>query len=235
MSGFITQMLSNSEADKDAAMQEAEEFGKREGGGAAARAGFYATLTEWAQDGRIDVSDDVIMWDKFAKGAAAGAAIIGGVKLAEDKDDVRKVRVSECRQFIKLGGLLKSHRTNGVEVLDRALTIIRAAKAEGRLKSKATDAMIAVARAQNNDPANTLDDDTIEEKIQPKPENQKKEEDRLEKIRLELFAIAKAFGDSDEVLASAGLVQQRIQFLGGTSKQKAAAKALAKKQAKGTV
>jgi len=228
-------VLTNSEHDKAAVMQEAEDFGRREGAGAAARAAFYTTLVEWAQDARIEVVDADDMWRKFAHGAGAGSSMIGGTKLVEATDDVTKVRVSECRQFIKMGALKKSHRTDGVEVLDRAMVIIKQAKLDGTLKMKPTDAMIAVARAQNNDPGNPLDDGTIEAKIHPAAGNEKKEEDRLETVRVELERIEKKFGATDDVSAARALVAQRIQALGGTSKAKAAAKALAKKQAKGKV
>lgn len=226
---------SNSDADKQAVMKEAEDFGRREGGGAAARAAFYNTLTEWSQDDRLDVTDDADMWAKYSRGAAAGASMIGGTRTSEGNEDVTKVRISECRSFIKLGGLLKSHRTNGVEVLDNALKIIRQTKLDGDLKMKPTDAMLAVARAQCDDPGNPLDDDTIRRKIQPKPENEKTEADRLYKVGVELEAIIKKFGDSDEVNAARALTEQRINALGGTSAQIRAAKALAKKQAKGKV
>ena len=157
--------LSNSAADLEAALQAAEDYGHREGSGSAARAGFYYTLTEQAKDKRLDVSNDGQSWDRFHKGASAGSSMIGGIKLGKNPEEVRKVRVSECRQFLKLGGL---PYVDGVEVLGRAMRIIKQAKLEGRLKSKATDAMLAVARAQNNDPNNVLEDETIEIVIQPK-------------------------------------------------------------------
>ena len=95
--------ISNSQIDKEAALQEAEEFGQREGSGSAARAGFYYTLTEQAKDKRLDVADDGQSWDRFHKGAANGSSMVGGIKLGKNPEEVRKVRVSECRQFLKLG------------------------------------------------------------------------------------------------------------------------------------
>jgi hypothetical protein len=236
MTGMLQYVLSNSEADKKAVMQEAEDFGRREGNGVAARAAFYANLTEWAQEKRIEVTDADEMWLKYAQGASAGASIIGGTRLTDENADVLKVRVSECRQFIKLGWLMHTHRhTNGVEVLDRAMVIIKQAKLDNTLKMKPTDAMIAVAREQNKDGANPLDDDTIERKIHPSQDNEKKEEDRLESVRIELERIEKKFGRSNDVAAAQACVAARIKALGGTSSAKRAAKALAKKQAKGQV
>ena len=217
--------LSNSEADKQAALQEAEEYGQREGSGSAARAGFYYTLTEQAKDKRLDVTNDAEVWDRFHGGAARGASMIGGLKLASKPEETRKVRVSECRQFLKLGGL---PYVDGVEVLGRAMAIIRQAKLESRLASKATDAMLAVARAQNNDPNNPLEDAMIEVVIQPKEGKDKVEADALEGVRLRLEAIIKKFGESDETNDAVGYIQKRIDDLGGTSRAKKAAKRVKK-------
>ena len=230
MTGSMT--MTNSEADKAAALADAEEFGRREGGGAAARAGFYVTLTEIAKAKRGDVADAEEFWDRYAKGASQGAAMIGGVKGSTNPEDTRKVRVSECRQFLKLGGL---PYVDGCEVLDRSMKIIKQAKLDGRLKGKATDAMIAVARAQNDDPGNALDDETIEFRIQPKEGAEKVEADALEQVRTKLEAIVKKFEESDEVNDAIAYVAKRISDLGGTSRAQKAARSAAKKAAKGQV
>jgi len=230
----MNNVLSNSEAEKLAVLQECEDFGQREGSGAAARANFYVRLTELSKGKGIDVSNAEECWDRFDKGASRGASIIGGIKAAgttSDPNDTRKVRVSECRQFLKLGGQIY---VDGVEVLDRAVAIIKKARLEGRLKAKATDAMIAVARAQNNDEQNPLDDQTIEIVIQPKEGAEKVEADALEAVRVTLEKISKKFEESDEVNDAIGYVQKRIDALGGTSKQqKARASAAALKAAAG--
>src|SRR5262245_59057342 len=137
---------SNSGPDKAQALTDAYEMGKREGGGAAARANFYSTLVLWAKERRIDVDNAEEMWDQFDKGGAAGAAMVGGLKQSTNPTDTRKVRVSETRQFIKLGGNVY---VDGCAVMDRAIAIIKKARLEGRVKSKPTDCMINVARAQN--------------------------------------------------------------------------------------
>lgn len=219
---------SNSAPDKAAALDEAEQFGQREGSGSAARAGFYYQLTEFSMDKRLDVADAPDVWDRFHKGAAKGAAMIGGVKVSNNPEDTRKVRISECRQFLKLGGLAQ---VNGVEVLSRAMGIIKTAKLEGRLKSKATDAMINVARAQCEDPQNALEDETIEDKIQPKVGADKVEADALEAVAVRLGQIAKKFEGSDEVSEAIRQIETRIQTLGGTTRaQRAKAKAKKKKK-----
>lgn len=232
MVGMMTMMLSNSAQDKAAALAEAEEFGKREGGGAAARAGFYVTLTEVAKAKRGDVADAEQFWDSYAKGASLGASMIGGLKQSTNPEDTRKVRVSECRQFLKLGGL---PYVDGCEVLDRGMRIIKQAKLDGRLKGKATDAMIALARAQNDDPGNALDDETIETKIQPKEGAEKVEADALEQVRVKLEGIVKKFEESDEVNDAIAYVAKRISDLGGTTRAQKAARSAAKKAAKGQV
>jgi hypothetical protein len=225
MTGSMTMMLSNSAADLEAALQAAEDFGQREGSGSAARAGFYYTLTEQSKDKRLDVSNDAQCWDRFHRGASNGSSMIGGLKLGTKPEDTRKVRISECRQFLKLGGL---PYVDGVEVLGRAMKIIKQAKIDGRLKSKPTDAMLSVARAQNNDPNNPLEDETIEIVIQPKEGKDKVEADALEGVRLRLEAIIKRFGESDETNDAVGYVQKRIDDLGGTSRAKKAAKRVKK-------
>lgn len=230
MTGSLAYVLSNSEADKQAALQEAEDFGRREGGGAAARAGFYYTLTEQAKAKRVDVTDAEQAWDRYHKGAAAGASMIGGIKEATNPEDTRKVRVSEVRQFLKLGGLTQ---VDGLEVLSRAMVIIKQTKLDGNLKMKPTDAMIAVARAQNDDPANPLEDETIDIKIQPKEGPDKVEADALEVVRVSLEKVIKRFEESDEVNNAIAYVTKRISDLGGTTRAQRAAASLAKKQAKG--
>lgn len=219
---------SNSQVDKAAALQDAYDMGKREGGGATARANFYITLVEWAKDRRIDVSNAEEMWDNFDKGAAAGAAMIGGMKHVDDEkaNDVRKVRVSETRQFIKMGGIVYIDPT---EVMDRAMAIIKKARLEGRVVRKATDCMINVARAQNNDEQNALEDDAIEAAIADKVPAERSEADMLGKVFEALEKIEKKHGESDEVTSAMGYVQKRIDDLGGTSKQQ---KAKAKLQRK---
>jgi hypothetical protein len=218
----------NSIADKQAALTDAYEFGKKEGNGASARAGFYLNLVAFAKDKRLDVSNSEEVWDQYDKGAAAGAAMIGGVKASENPTDTRKVRISECRQFLKMGGIVY---IDPVEVMDRAFAIIKKQRLDGRLKSKPTDAMLAVARAQNNDEQNPLDDQTIEFCIQPKVGADKVEEDALARISKDLEAVIKKFGESEEVTDAIAYVDKRIQDLGGTTKQKRSAAALAKKQA----
>jgi hypothetical protein len=232
MTGSLHYVLSNSDADRQAALQEAEEYGRKEGGGAAARAGFYYDLVEKAKDKRFDVADAPSAWDRYDKGAAVGASMIGGIKAATDDTksaDVRKVRVSECRQFLKMGGIVY---IDPVEVMGRACAIIKRQRLDGTLRCKPTDAMIAVARAQCNDEQNPLEDETIEAVIQPKVANEKQEEDRLDKIRIELEAVVKKFGESDELNNAIAYVQKRIDDLGGTTRAKKAAAAMHKKKGK---
>lgn len=217
------------DAAKDAALKEAEDYGRREGGGSTARAGFYYSLVEKAKEKLADVADAEQYWDRYDKGCALGASMIGGMKQPNNESETRKVRVSECRQFLKMGGL---PYVDGVEVMGRAMSIIKRARQDGRLKMKPTDAMIATARAQNDDAMNPLDGETIELKIQPKVANEKREEDRLDKVREELEKIARKFGDSDETNNAIAYVQKRIDDLGGTTAQKRAAAALANSQAK---
>lgn len=218
----------NSALDKQAALDEAFEMGKREGNGASARAAFYMTLVVMAKDKRLDVTHSEEVWDQFDKGASAGASMIGGIKHVENVSDARKVRVSECRQFLKMGGIAY---IDPVEVMDRAVAIIKKARSDGRVKSKATDCMINVARAQNNDEQNSLDDGTIEVVIQPKVGVDKVEADALSSISKELEKVIKTFGESEETNDALAYIDKRIADLGGTSAQKRTAAALAKKQA----
>jgi len=220
--------LSNSAPDKQAALTEAYEMGKREGNGASARAAFYTSLVAQAKDKRLDVSNAAEAWDQFDKGAQAGAAIVGGMKASTNPGDVRKVRISEVRQFLKMGGI---NYIDPVEVMDRAVAIIKKARLEGRLKSKPTDAMLNVARAQNDDEQNPLDDQTIELAIQPKVGVDTLEEDAIAKVMNDLEKIVKKYGESDEVTDAIAYLDKRVQDLGGTTKQKRSAAALAKKQA----
>jgi len=220
----------NSVVDKSAALKDAYDMGKREGGGAAARAAFYTTLVQWAKEKRIDVSNSEEMWDNFDKGAAAGAAMVGGLKASAKPEETRKVRVSETRQFIKMGG---NPYIDGCEVMDRAMAIIKKARLEGRVKSKPTDCMLNVARAQNKDEQNPLDDDTIEAVIQPESTPDKIEADMLARVIIELDRTMKKHGESDDVLSARACVEQRIQALGGTTKSRKAAAAIAAKKGSG--
>jgi len=211
---------SNSAADKAAALQDAYEMGKREGGGSVARANFYITLIQWAKEKRIDVGDTEAMWDGFDKGASAGAVMIGGTKHSKDPTQTRKVRLSETRQFIKMGD---NHYIDACEVMDRAMAIIKKARLDGRLTSKPTDAMLNVARAQNKDQMNPLDDATIEAVMYPKSTPDKLEADMLMRVYLELEKITKKHEDSNEVTAAKAEILARISDLGGTTKQQKAA------------
>jgi|SRR5262245_33430028 len=224
----MSNVPSNSAVDKAAALQDAYDMGKREGGGAAARASFYVTLVQWAKEKRIDVSNTEEMWDNFDKGASAGASMVGGIKKAKNPEDVIKVRRSETRQFIKMGGI---PYIDPCEVMDRAMAIIKKARLEGRVTRKATDCMLNVARAQNNDEQNALDDDTIEMAIADRTPEDKSEADMLGRVLVELDRIVKKHEESDDVLAARAHVEQRISDLGGTTKQQkaAAAKARARK------
>lgn len=218
---------SNSIADKQAALTEAYETGRKEGNGASARAHFYSTLVAYAKEKRLDVSNSAEVWDQFDKGAAAGAALIGGLKQSANPEDTRKVRVSEVRQFLKMGGI---PYIDPVDVMDRSVAIIKKARLEGRLKSKPTDAMLNVARAQNNDEQNALDDQTIELVIQPTAGEDKVEADALYPLMTGLEKVMKKFGESEEITDAIAYVDKRIGDLGGTTKQKRSAAALAKKQ-----
>lgn len=220
-------VASNSALDKQAALDDAEAMGKKEGSGASARVHFYTTLVSWAKDKRVDVSNAEELWDSYDRGAAAAAAMIGGVKHVDNPTDTRKVRVSETRQFLKMGGI---PYIDPVEVMDRGMAIIKKARQEGRIKAKATDCMIAVARAQNNDEQNPLDDQTIELVIQPKVGAEKSEADALAAVLKELEKITAKYNESDEVNDAMAYVTKRIDDLGGTSKQKKAQAALLAKQ-----
>ena len=235
MTGSLHMVLSNSAADKEAAFKELEDYGMREGQGAAARAGFYYNLVNKARPSQdrmpLDVSDAPVSWDRYAAQSAKGASMIGGMKHVEDDkkaDSIRKVRVSETRQFLTMAG---QPNVAGVEGMGRAMAIIKRKRMDGTLEMKPTDAMIAVARAQCNDEQNPLDDATIEIAIQPKEANEKTEADRLDKVRLELEAIEKKFGESDDVATARACVEQRIGDLGGTTKTRKAAAAAARKAA----
>jgi hypothetical protein len=210
---------SNSAIDKQAALDDAYAMGKREGGGATARANFYETLVAWSKDRRIDVSNSEEMWDSFDKGAVSGSAMIGGLKASAKPEETRKVRVSETRQFIKMGG---NPYIDPCEVLDRAMGIIKQQRQAGLVKRKATDCMINVARAQNNDEQNALANDAIERAIADKVDDEKSEADMLGRIAIDLEKVIKKHGESDEVLDALAYVTKRIDNLGGTTKQQKA-------------
>ena len=205
---------SNSAVDRAAALQAAEDFGNREGSGSAARAGFYYDLTEMSKGKRLDVADAPDVWDRFHEGAKKGASMIGGVKQSSNPTDTRKVRVSETRLFLKLGALTQ---VDGLDVLSRAVAIIKAAKQAGDLSCKATDAMINVARAQCDDPNNTFEDDDISRTMKPKESPDKDEPRMLNDVCKKLEAIMKKFGEeSDEVLNAIQELENRIVACGGT-------------------
>jgi hypothetical protein len=228
--------ISNSEADKEAKFKKYEDYGQREGNGAAARPGFFYDLVCDARPNQdtisLDVSDAEISWDRYARASARGASMIGGMKSpANDQaaKDSRDVRISETRTFIKMGSIAY---VDAVEVMDRAMKRIKQERQDGTLKCKPTDAMLAVAREQCKPAWQSvpLDDATIEQVIQPKVANEKKEEDRLDKIREELERITKKFGETDEINNAIAYVQKRIDDLGGTTRAKRAQASLNKKR-----
>ena len=227
---------SNSQADKEARFKQFEDYGNREGAGAAARPGFFYDLVCSARPSQehipLDVSDAETSWDRYAKASARGASMIGGIKQASSDQaakDSRDVRISETRTFLKMGSIAY---VDAVEVMSRAMERIKRERLDGTLKCKPTDAMLAVAREQCKPAWQSvpLDDETIATVIQPKVANEKKEEDRLDKIREELERIVKKFGETDEVNNAIAYVTKRIDDLGGTTRAKRAQASLNKKR-----
>ena len=229
-------MTSNSEADKEARFKQFEDYGNREGAGAAARPGFFYDLVCSARPSQdhipLDVFDAETSWDRYARASAKGASMIGGMKSpANDQaaKDSRDVRISETRTFLKMGSIAY---VDAVEVMSRAMQRIKQERQDGTLRIKPTDAMLAVAREQCKPAWQSvpLDDETIATVIQPKAANEKKEEDRLDKIREELERVVKKFGETDELNNAIAYVQKRIDDLGGTTRAKRAQASLNKKR-----
>jgi hypothetical protein len=213
-------------------LDQMRELGRVKGRGANAQIEAAVQCVERASEGIIDVKNTEEVYDAFLGGETQAGGATGTAN--EEKSD-RTVRISELRQFVKMGGI---KTIDPVALIHNAVTWIRNAKQVEKLGKgvKVYSAMVDVARAQNKIPEHALTEDECIAAAQPKAGRDKDEADYWGQVRDRIDKIEKKFGTSDEITRIRDQVQLVIDDLGGTSadrkKAEKAAKELAKLQGK---
>jgi len=205
-----------------------KELGKVKGRGANAQIEAAVQCVERASEGIIDVKKTEEIYDAFLGGEASTGTITG--TMVEEKRD-RAVRVSELRQFVKMGQI-KS--IDPVKLIHSAVKWVGEAKQQEVLPKgvKVYSALVDVARAQNKIPEHMLEKDEAIAAAQPKVGRDKDEADLWGDVRSKIDKISKRFELSPEGIKIYDEVQAQIDDLGGTSSDRRKAEKAAAELAK---
>lgn len=214
--------LSNVELAKVAFFDKMRQLGENKGRGANAQVEAAVECTERSSEGIIDVKDADKIYDAFLGGEAKVSSVTGAI--SEEKSD-RKQRVSELRQFIKMGGI---KTIDPVSLVHQAVPWVREAMTAGRLgrNAKVYSALVSIARAQCKVPTHLLEKDEAIMAAMPKKGFDREEADEWGAVRDSANKIQNKHGRTDEGDKIVADIQLKIDELGGTSAdRKRAAKA----------
>jgi hypothetical protein len=194
-------------------LDQIEELGRLKGRGANAQIEAAVQCVERASEGIIDVKKTEEIYDRFLGGESKAGGTTGTAN--ETKSD-RGVRISELRQFVKMGQL-KSF--DPVKLVHNAVVWVREAKQTELLPRgvKVYSALVDVARAQNKIPEHMLEKDEAIAAAQPKTGRDKDEADLWGEVRDKMDRIWKKFEPSEDAIKIYEMVQAQIDDLGGTS------------------
>jgi hypothetical protein len=196
------------------------ELGIVKGRGANAQIQAAIQCTEKSTEGVLDVGKTEEVYDAFLGGEAQAGSTTGVAR--EEKKD-RAQRVSELRQFVKMGAI---KTIDPVTLIHNAVAWVNEAKSTGLLGKgvKVYSALVDIARAQCKIPEHQLEQDEAVAAAQPKKGREKEEADYWGQVRDRIDKIHRVFGKSDETEKIMSSVQLQIDDLGGTSADRKKAK-----------
>ena len=216
---------SNIDPAKQAVFDQFEELGKREGEGQLARIMCAEQACARGKEGLLDPEDAEGAYSRYMQGVTGIVKEIGGAETTQTE----KQRGAELKHFIVLGA---NKLLDGVELLDAAkqrMIKIRAAREEGK-RGRAWVMLLDFARAQNKSPERALTIPEIDKLFEQQLGREREVADLLWGARNTINKCNE--GEEDRKLRDAiDLIDLRIVELGGTTKQKKAAKLQAKKDA----
>lgn len=228
-------------AAQQAWLDQCTAFGEQAGSGATSLVGWFQSTVQAAYRGEIEPDHAVAGTKNYQAGQRKKAAMLG--KRATTSDGrADKVRESECRKMIKIGGLAQFRTVNngGLGVFNKALKLIGD---DVNLKGEVSKHLLKVMTEQLKKPDAPLDEDHIRSVIAPKDTNDKGEGDYLNQARKLLELAAKAASWDAHKRSALTSINARIEQIGfKTAAQRVAeekaiaaakkAKAAAKKAAK---
>jgi hypothetical protein len=218
-------MTTNTEAMKQAVLQEAFALGQAEGKGKTARMKLSQLVTARARDGLITVEDTPAIWTNMSNGAAGELKEVGGRDAKETQAD--KQRASDLKHFVVLG----SNKTlDGVELLANATERLAKLRESGAATGRIWELLLAFARKQNKQSEKALSDSEIDRIMEDKSAAERELADMLWGARNTLLK-ANEGEDYEDIYEACNLIEQRVKELGGTKKQRKKAKADAEKKA----
>jgi hypothetical protein len=218
---------SNIDTIKEAAFAELREIGRTEGKGKTARLKAAELITAKAKEGLFDESDNKRAWDEIIQGSGEGMADAGGVDVRDTQQ--YKQRCSDIKHFIVLG---RNANLDGPAVLKNAIGRMRELRSSGLVKSgRIWELLLAFARNQNAQPTLALADKEIDRVMADKTTVTKRKAlaEKLWAEREKLIKLNEGHNFTD-IYEACELIEQRVKTLGGTKKQKLAAKEAAKQQ-----
>lgn len=212
----------NIDAAKEAVFATFEALGKQEGDGQLARIKCAEQACARGKEGLLEPDDAEAAYARFMLGSAGATQEVGG------SDQTMEQRGRELKHFIVLGA---NKLLDGVELLDNAkqrMTKIRASRPDGK-RGRAWVMLLKFAREQNKEPERALTNQEIDKCFEQSMNPDKEAADLLWGARNTINRANE--GEEDSKLRDAiDLIDARIVELGGTTKQKRAAKLQAAKE-----
>jgi len=215
--------MTNAQREKLRVFAEIRDIGRVEGKGKTARMMCIEKVVRESKDGPIAVEDAGDIWKNLMQGAGETQLDVGG---ADPKDTAQ--RTSDLKHFIVLGN---NKNLDGPEVIDNAKQRMRMLRSSGAVKNaRIWEMMLTFARAQNKSPEHALTDDQIDKLFEDRAKRERELADKLWTHRAGLIK-ANEGEDRPDVYQVCEALEKIVQELGGTSKQKKAARLAAKKAA----
>lgn len=214
MANTLAHDTSNIGQAYSAFLDEIRELGRTKGRGLNAQISAAVQCVERSSEQVINVKQTGEIYDAFLGGEVQAGSATG---TAKDESKDYKVRISELRQFVKMGGL---KIIDPVKLIHDAVSWVNKAKANGKLGAgtKTYSALVSIARAQNKiGEQHQLEEDEAIAAAQPKVGREKEGADYWGAVRDRIEKIRKEFGTSEDIDKVQSSVQLIIDDLGGTS------------------
>ena len=210
----------NIAAMKEAALERCAEIGKAEGVGARARVDLAEWVCEQAHDGVFDPEDAAEAWTRMSEASLKEQDSVGG------SEQTTRQRISDIRHFIVLGN---NREIDGPALLTEFKERMAKIRSERTgAKGRVWPMMLKFAQTQSVMKGSLSPKKMDDLCALPTPPAKPKRVDKLWRIREALNAVNERVEDK-RIQQAITLLDETVDALGGTKRQKAAAKKAAAK------
>jgi len=213
----------NLQAVRQAWLDKCNELGKRKGGGNAAELEWFEDMVERATRSEITPDDAQEGYNAWRSGVDASQ----GFKAKVQKKSTKEKAVSETKVMIAWGSLpnASANRVFG--------TVQRVVNSTASLRGEMAEHLLKVARQQIKKPDAPFTEAEIKQLLTMDPEKAEKVEvEELAVERKRLQKIGEKYTFSNHLRSAINSISERIDQLGGTKAEKAAAAKAAKAAAR---